>query len=257
MLFFDDVFKTTFINYLPRIYYDVYQKIKINLLIPFPPMEAKNCQILDRLTNCKPIIEAKGKRPQTRKKVSSQLSNDNELASTCNIDYRKLRDLLMGQKWNEADKETYSVMLLAVDRKEDEWIRKDEILEFPCIDLRTIDGLWFRYSGGHFGFSVQKRIYEKVGGVLDGKFNKETWERFSSSVGWRVDQTWIAYKEVTSDTIVQDGYFPRGYFVFNQLNPLEGWKSLILIAVAATSFNSTKTWFNFLNIFSRIQACKL
>lgn len=246
-----------------RFYYEAYQRIRINFLMPFP-IDVTECSILDRLAKCNPIIEAKGKHPQTREKVSSQLSDDNELKSVRNLCYRyaKIRDLLIEQKWNEADKETYSVMLLAVDSNEDEWIRKDEILEFPCIDLNTIDQLWFKYSSKRFGFSVQMRIYLEVGGVLDGKFSKEAWKTFSSSVGWRVDQTRYAYKEITSDTIVPDGYFPQWY-VFNELNPLEGWKSLIWSAVAATSqpflltFYSTHAWFNLKNIFSRIQACKL
>ncbi|MBP0016279.1 MAG: GUN4 domain-containing protein [Cyanobacteria bacterium SBLK] len=35
---------------------------------------------------------------------------------------------------------------------------------FPCEDLREIDQLWIHYSKGRFGFSVQKRIYQGLGG---------------------------------------------------------------------------------------------
>lgn len=45
---------------------------------------------------------------------------------------------------------TYSISLLPED------IRK-----FPCSSLKAIDQLWTQYSGGHFGFSVQSRIYEE------------------------------------------------------------------------------------------------
>ncbi len=65
------------------------------------------------------------------------------------------------------------VMLQAVGRKENDWIREKELLNFPCTDLRTIDRLWVKYSKGHFGFSVQKEIYLSVGGKPDGKYDKE------------------------------------------------------------------------------------
>ncbi|MEI1374143.1 GUN4 domain-containing protein [Nostoc sp. UHCC 0926] len=242
---------------IPEFLRKVYERAGIKFLLPYIASKEKftECRILDRLAKCSSIIEAKGKQPQIRKKISSQPSDDDELKSERNLSHRydKLRDLLMKRKWNAADKETYSVMLLAVNRNEDERITKDEILEFPCIDLCTIDRLWITYSGEHFGFSVQKKIYQKVGGVLDGKFNKETWKKFTCEVGWRVDQTWTADRQVTSDDIiVQDGYFPRWY-IFNELNPSEGWQSL---SWNVMTFHSNKAWFNFKNIFSRIHACK-
>ena len=38
---------------------------------------------------------------------------------------------------------------------------------FPCQDLGTIDKLWVEYSDGKFGFSVQKKIYQDLGGTKD------------------------------------------------------------------------------------------
>jgi hypothetical protein len=43
------------------------------------------------------------------------------------------------------------------------WLREEDIAEFPSLDLDTIDNLWTKYSDEHFGFSVQSRIWEKVG----------------------------------------------------------------------------------------------
>ncbi|MBW4600116.1 MAG: GUN4 domain-containing protein [Calothrix sp. FI2-JRJ7] len=31
-----------------------------------------------------------------------------------------------------------------------------------CQDVYTIDSLWVKYSGGRFGFSIQKQIWESL-----------------------------------------------------------------------------------------------
>jgi len=68
----------------------------------------------------------------------------------------------------------------------------ESIEKFPCEDLRTIDQLWVKYSNGRFGFSVQKRIYQSLGGTT--KYDEKVWERFGDRVGWRENREWL-YKE--------------------------------------------------------------
>ncbi|MFM6817170.1 MAG: GUN4 domain-containing protein, partial [Dolichospermum sp.] len=87
------------------------------------------------------------------------------LQSSCGVDYRKLRDLLAAGKWKEADEETRQVMLAVAKRERERWLNVESIDNFPCADLRTIDQLWVKYSDGRFGFSVQKRIYQGLGGT--------------------------------------------------------------------------------------------
>lgn len=102
-----------------------------------------------------------------------------DLSSERGIDYRNLRDLLKAGKWKEADEETLNVMLKAVGRESKRLLDSDSIDNFPCKDLRTIDQLWVKYSNGRFGFSVQKRIWESVGGNpnADRKtFSNADWE---------------------------------------------------------------------------------
>ncbi|WP_442950015.1 GUN4 domain-containing protein [Nostoc sp.] len=66
-------------------------------------------------------------------------------------------------------------MALVPGKKDGDWFTSDELLNFPCTDLRTIDRLWVKYSNGHLGFSVHKEIYlsKSVGGKADGKYYKE------------------------------------------------------------------------------------
>ncbi|MBD2777023.1 GUN4 domain-containing protein [Iningainema sp. BLCCT55] len=150
--------------------------------------------------------EWKDDKPDTIALVVPQPSDD--LSSEKNIDYTRLRDLLAARNWKDADYETYLVMLKVVGRKEGDWIRDEELLNFPCTDLRTIDNLWVKYSNGRFGFSVQKKIYLEIGGVPDGKRDEEAWEKFGDHVGWRMNGSWINYRQVTFDTISLVGHLP-------------------------------------------------
>ena len=160
-----------------------------------------------RLENQKRLAELK---EQEQRKSSPPISNsDDDLSSECNVDYTRLRDLLKAGNWKDADYETYLVMLKVVGRESGDWIRDEELLNFPCTDLRTIDRLWVKYSNGRFGFSVQKKIYLEVGGKPDGKYYEEAWKKFGDRIGWRVKESWLSYTDVTFDTIAPLGHLPR------------------------------------------------
>jgi predicted NACHT family NTPase len=105
-----------------------------------------------------------------------------ELKSEKGVDYQKLRDLLRSAEWEAADKETNRVMCEASGRQKEGWLKKENIDTFPCADLLTIDRLWVKYSGGKFGFSVQKQIWLSVGGNPDAQY--DIYKIFSDRVGW-------------------------------------------------------------------------
>lgn len=136
-----------------------------------------------------------------------------DLASEKGINYTKLRDLLAAKNWKEADKETYRVMIQAVGKKDGDYFTSDELLNFPCTDLRTIDRLWVKYSNGHFGFSVQKEIYLRVGGKADGEYHEEALRNFSDRVGWSVKNSSTRYSDVTFNISSPKGHLPIGCFV--------------------------------------------
>lgn len=100
--------------------------------------------------------------------------------------YAQLKDYLKNGQWQEADEETYRLMITTVGKEEGQWFEPEELLNFPCDELRAVDGLWVNYSNGKFGFSVQKQIYVECGAKLDGKYpGDEIWDLFSNRVGWR------------------------------------------------------------------------
>jgi hypothetical protein len=105
-----------------------------------------------------------------------------ELKSEKGVDYQKLRDILRSAEWEAADLETSLVMCEVAGRKNEGWLEKEDIDTFPCADLQTIDRLWVKYSGGKFGFSVQKQIWLSVGGKPDASY--DTYKIFCDRVGW-------------------------------------------------------------------------
>lgn len=154
-------------------------------------------------------LRKRGEEREVAKNTTSEPpTKEDDLSSEKGVDYTKLRDLLAVGNWKDADYETYLVMLQAVGRKKNDYIRDEELLNFPCTDLRTIDRLWVKYSNGRFGFSVQKKIYLSVGGKPDYKYYEEVWKNFGDRVGWRVESNWISYTENTFDTSAPKGHLP-------------------------------------------------
>jgi hypothetical protein len=127
-------------------------------------------------------------------------------------------------------------MLEVAGREKQGYLELEDIRQFPCEDLRIIDQLWVQYSNGHFGFSVQKKIYLEVGGkLLEENLQRAPWEkvvastrlyarirgrvrndeyeayvRFSDRVGWRVNNDWISYSNAIFDTTSPKGHLPIG-----------------------------------------------
>ncbi|MFB8796073.1 MAG: serine/threonine-protein kinase [Microcoleus sp.] len=137
-----------------------------------------------------------------------------QLISAVGMDYTNLRNLLAAKKWKEADEETARVMLKVAGREEEGWLNSEleSIDNFPCEDLRTIDQLWVQYSNGRFGFSVQKRIYQSLGGTRE--YDEKVWEAFSDKVGWRKNNSGLYYKEITFSEKAPEAHLPCGVFYY-------------------------------------------
>jgi GUN4-like/Effector-associated domain 1 len=153
------------------------------------------------------LDSSKGIMPDLWKSVTLHIIDKN-LSSDCNVDYTKLRNFLIAGQWKQADEETLAVMLKVAGREIFGWLDDEHIENFPCTDLRTIDQLWVKYSGGRFGFSVQKRIWESVG---------KDYFQFADRVGWRrgwIAKEWIRYSNVTFNTTAPPGHLPALCFTW-------------------------------------------
>ena len=122
--------------------------------------------------------------------IPKQAANEVQLVSAVGMDYIQLRDLLAAGKWQEGDEETGRVMLKVACREKERYLDASSINNFHCEDLSTIDQLWLKYSNGRFGFSVQKRIYQSLGGTRE--HNSKVWHMMAIRVGWRGSNAEIA-----------------------------------------------------------------
>jgi hypothetical protein len=140
-------------------------------------------------------------------------------------------------------------MLQVANRTKERWLRESDIDNFPCEDLRTIDQLWVKYSGGRFGFSVQAKIYRELGGTRE--YNERVWNAFGDRVGWRVNKSWIYYKDVTFDLKAPLGHLPVGVVLFEYSF---GWVALRV--VGGEVWDCFVGWLG-CTLFSRVETCKM
>jgi len=168
----------------------------------------KACELGSEAAELASVCLQEYPRPEKVRPMLTPLLQDLK-AITQDLTYQTLEDLLKTQKWKEADRETYRLMITAVGREDGQWFDHVDLENFPCEDLRTLDQLWVKYSNGKWGFSVQKRIWQECGSPKD--YNAG-WEKFGDRVGWRKNNTWLSDDDLdlTSDLQQsQSGEFPR------------------------------------------------
>ena len=141
--------------------------------------------------------------------------------------YRKLDRLLQAQNFKEADLETERIMLAVTKRKKEGWLRIEDAEKFPYKELRSIDKLWLKYSGGKFGISVQQQIYQGLGGTKENRYTKDwevqrrksrrykrkekVWESMGDRVGWRQAGNWLYYEQLNFTQTAPSGHLPASY----------------------------------------------
>jgi hypothetical protein len=151
----------------------------------------------------------------------------------------RLRTLLANGQWTKADEETYYIMIIIANRTYNGWLDIKSIDDFSGEDLRTIDQLWVKYSNGRFGFSVQKRIYQSLGGTRE--YDQKIWEAFGDKVGWRREGSWSwSYHKEPSyfDITAPEAHLPRAFSkwtlgksivgsMYNDGHGRKGWIALL------------------------------
>lgn len=118
--------------------------------------------------------------------------------------YKNLEEYLKNEQWKEADLETMEILIEIADSIESPnqpmkdrdvitWLELKDIDKIPDEDLKTIDKLWVEYSKGHFGFSVQAKIWtERECQGKQGEFNFIIYQnKFAKSIGWYDGRKWI------------------------------------------------------------------
>ena len=137
--------------------------------------------------------------------------------SEVGFDYSPLQRFLLNESYEEADRFTSAKLRelageKAVNRG---YVYFSEVESIPSIDLSTLNKLWIVYSRGKFGFTVQAKILDSLGGRYD-----KLWPR----IGWKKDGIWTRYPKAFNWSIeAPSGHMP----LVNQLRGVRLMDSLL------------------------------
>ena len=143
--------------------------------------------------------------------IKTYLANQSNLENQPPVksDYAELEQLLAAGQWEEADEETANKMLEVARRQKEGWLDTENIENFSCPDLRAMDRLWVKYSNGRFGFSVQKQIYQSLGGTKE--YDDKVWVAYAEAIGWKQKGEkgkWLPYTLLTYNINAPSGHLP-------------------------------------------------
>ena len=133
------------------------------------------------------------------------------------FDYSPLQQYLLNESFEEADRFTSAKLRELAGEKAVErgYVYFSEVESIPSIDLSTLNKLWIVYSRGKFGFTVQAKILDSLGGRYD-----KLWPR----IGWKKDGVWTRYPKAFNWSIqAPDGHMP----LVNQLRGVRLMDSLL------------------------------
>lgn len=158
------------------------------------------------------------------------------LSTDTNVDYRKLRNLLLSKQYNEADEETRQLFLEIAGCKNKGYLDANDFKNIPCIDVRIIDQLWMDNSSSKYGFSAQKNVFEKK------SYNCEKIFNWYGSKTYTIEESHSYYREKRQKKRGFADIFLNGY---PNINNLEGEDNCIRgQKIIASHQVSHDTWFD-------------
>ena len=139
-------------------------------------------QMMGELSALRQEISQLSKLPQQVQQIERRLMVVGDLYR-----YETLHEQLANQEWFAADKETVRLIADIAGVSDLEDLSPREIRSFSCGELQVIDRLWSNYSNGRFGFSIQLKIYQDLGGSLESTIGEdlELTQQWGAALGWR------------------------------------------------------------------------
>ena len=137
--------------------------------------------------------------------------------SEVGFDYSPQQRYLLNESYEDADRFTSSKLRELAGEKAVKrgYVYFSEVDSIPGIDLSTLNKLWIVYSRGKFGFTVQAKILDSLGGRYD-----KLWPR----IGWKKEGIWTRYPKAFNWSIeAPSGHMPLG----NQLRGVRLMDSLL------------------------------
>ncbi len=165
------------------------------------------------------------------------LSKDTKLAKSSRYRplFSRLDRLLKSKKFRQADIETGKIMLKVANREKEGYLRKEDLENFPCKGLQTIDELWLKYSQGKFGISIQYQIYQSLNSTKG--LSRNIYKSLGDRIGWRSTGKWLSYEDLNFSQTVPSGHLPKAIFTdIFYTSPERVWNEwwgfgLLLVAV--------------------------
>ncbi|MEH2398571.1 AAA-like domain-containing protein [Nostoc sp.] len=117
--------------------------------------------------------------------------------------------LMQKQRWSDANLKNWEFILYSAGRESS--LVLSDVRNFNCANLKELDALWVKNSRGHFGYSVQKKIFRASGNSLDfdwekGEFrnwNQKVYSNFAKKVGWMDEkEVWKSSDELPMNLAV-------------------------------------------------------
>ncbi|MCP6759906.1 MAG: GUN4 domain-containing protein [Fischerella sp. CENA71] len=172
--------------------------------------------------------------------------NNHLVVTKSGFDYTVLEQLLKAKRWKAADEETTNLMLQASDRVKEQKFWESDIKVFRCDVLKDINQRWIESTKDegkdrHFGFSVQRSIWENSGASpSSGDF--APYIEFGRKVGWIVGNQNIWDQSI----LIFSSDAPKGHF------PADIYKRVYRIGTDETYW--MKEWSSGIWV-ARIQQC--
>jgi serine/threonine protein kinase len=102
----------------------------------------------------------------------------------------ELKEALTFGQWQEGDRLTNKIILELAPKDKIAKLTAADISQISCEVWIAIDQAWMQASNNRFGWTVQKQIWQEIGGKLI--YNEDTYwqfadtyERFANYIGWR------------------------------------------------------------------------
>ncbi len=138
--------------------------------------------------------------------MRASLQKQEYLIAAKSIDYNQLRDLLAEEKWQEANEQTWQLIVKVINYDLSKIPSTNDLNNFPSEHLHIIDQLWIDYSNGHFGFSVQKNIISAI--IGESQTLQKKWNELGNCLGWRENNEWKEYNNLTFSIEANKGHLP-------------------------------------------------
>jgi len=173
-------------------------------------VETSGC-LTEQSNSMKESIQALGIRGEDIKVVEGLIKNSWSIEHlfhehNSEVSYWKLISFLAGYEWQKADILTRNLLLKLADRSGKGFLDKESVEKIFAKDVYTLDRLWVEYSNGLFGFSVQKKILDRV---------EQKKQPFAEAVGWSNQAglfkgifAWKSYNELDFTLNAPKGHLP-------------------------------------------------